>query len=489
MHIDRLLEIKSKKDKGIKDKSIIVIGDIMLDMYMYGEVKKISPEAPVPVININNEKVTLGGAANVANNIAKLGGRVYLAGVVGNDLEKDVVISLLEESMINYEGIVTSNRPTTKKTRIISQNQQIIRIDQEINNEIEIGLVNQLINWVKDLSKDQIDCVILSDYKKGVCTDELCKSIIAICNEHNIPVLVDPKGASWEKYSGAFLVTPNVKELSEVAKKDLTNNDNDIMLYGYEALKDYNIKNLLITRSEKGMTLVNKSDITNIPTEAKEVYDVSGAGDTVISTLTFLIANDFEISEAVRISNKSAGIAVSHFGTYAVSLEEIISEIQDEQLKMNTKIVDLDTLVKIVAKHNEQDKKVVFTNGCFDILHTGHTRYLNEARKLGDILIVGLNSDESVKRLKGESRPINHQNDRGELLAALSFVDYVCIFDEDTPENLIREVKPDILVKGGDYKIEDIVGREYAKEVRTINFVQGYSTTNIINKIGDKNEK
>lgn len=472
--------------------NVLVVGDIMLDRYLYGDVKRISPEAPVPVININKEQNVLGGAANVANNLYALGCRVFLCGTLGEDFNGSIIDSLLESTSINFDGIIKDNRKkTTTKTRIIGFNQQMMRLDVEENKGIDADIEDTLIKAIDEvINKQNINVVIISDYNKGVCTEKLCKYTISKCDKKNINVIVDPKCDKWDKYSYCDFIKPNVKELGQVVGKIINDEEEEIVYYAKDILKKYNISNILVTRSEKGMIFINNNTVINIPTYSREVFDVSGAGDTVVSVLASLLAVNLDLEDIIKITNVAAGISVRRIGTYAVSCGEIINELNENKcLNFSNKIMDVIDLKKALDNWRNEGKRIVFTNGCFDILHAGHIDYLSKSAKLGGKLIVGLNSDDSVKRLKGKFRPIIGQKERAILLAALSFIDAVIIFDEDTPEELLRFVKPDILVKGGDYKIENIVGRQYATETKVIPVVQNCSTTGIISKVASTIER
>lgn len=461
--------------------SVLVIGDVMLDVYYFGEVSRISPEAPVPIVRILNRKNTLGGAGNTIKNIAGLGAKPYLIGTVGKDNNKNILNNLLDN--FNVEAILIEiDTPTITKMRIISANQQILRLDfeeiKEINNNTFIKIKNGIERFIR-----KVQAIIISDYGKGVCTFRLCQYLINRVNKLKIPIIVDPKGPNWSKYKGSTIITPNVRELSEVVGRDVLNDDKDIENCGLKILDKFDLKYLIITRSEKGISLVSRKDICHFTTKAKEIYDISGAGDTVVGTTSVLLANDFNLIEAVKLANIAAGIVVSKFGTAPITREEFLDVLNGNG---SSKIVSLKTLLEIINDLRSKEKKIIFTNGCFDILHKGHITYMKEAKKLGDILIVGMNGDSSVRRLKGKDRPINNQESRAAVLANLEFVDYVIIFKEATPFNLIKAIKPDVLVKGGDYKIKEIVGREFAKEVKIIPFVKDYSTSNIIKAIKDK---
>lgn len=467
----------------IRSCHVLVIGDLMLDKYYFGDIKRISPEAPVPVVNLKEETKTLGGAANVANNLVHLGCKVSLAGVVGNDQGREELFELLEYKGVDVSGIVTDNRFTTTKTRIISGNQQVLRIDQEEQIEITDASLKQFEEWISAKFNTEIyDSIIISDYGKGFCRKELCQLAISFAKKKGIPIVIDPKGEDWGKYIGATMITPNLKELGDLLRKDILNQDQTIYEYGPMLRNKYALEYLLITRSEQGMSLIGADEMLHIPTLAKEVFDVSGAGDTVISTLAALIGIGIPINDAVKVANIAAGIVVGKVGTYAVHEDDLIEEL--ELLNEDKNKIYFDKKYQsVINKWKSKGHSIIFTNGCFDLLHIGHATYLQRAKKMGDKLIVGLNSDKSVKRLKGASRPIVLERDRAKMLSFFEFVDAVIVFDEDTPENLIADIRPDVLVKGGDYQAEAVLGKEYAGRVEILPFVDGYSTTTIIEKI------
>ena len=332
-------------------------------------------------------------------------------------------------------------------------------------------------NVIKNITSEMSKCsaVVISDYGKGFCTYKVCEEVMRLAGSRGIPVIVDPKGSDWRKYAGATTITPNVKELAEAVGRHVENADEDVVLAAREIIERTRVDYLVVTRSEKGISIVRPVDHIHIPTEAREVFDVSGAGDTVVASLALCLSMGLDISEAVKVANKAAGIVVSKVGTAPILLSELNNTFAE-----NSKIVTRSQLTENLKKAREMRRKVVFTNGCFDILHKGHVTYMRKAASLGDVLVLGLNSDASVKRLKGDSRPLNSEMDRAEVLAALEFIDYIVIFDEDTPYELIKAVQPDVLVKGGDYKIEDVVGADIARKTVLIDFVDGYSTTKTI---------
>ncbi|VVB82631.1 FAD synthase [uncultured archaeon] len=452
---------------NFSNAKIVVIGDVMLDKYIFGNVSRISPEAPVPIITVNEETYRLGGAANVAANISSLGGNVSLFGFVGNDENSKILSSLARETGIKY--FFDANHKTTVKERIIGREQQMIRLDREDNSQKYFP--SRMLESLKRESLDS-DVIIVSDYAKGCVTEDLIK----VLKSFNKKIIVDPKPQNTFLYSNSFLITPNEKEALEMSSKK------DVYSAG-KYLKDNLNCNVLVTRGEKGMILFSDTQI-EIPTVAKEIYDVTGAGDTAIATLSLALSCGSSLEEAVILANHSAGISVGKLGTSAVSIDELRKEFFQEE---KNKILDYSALSEKLEQYHFQNKKICFTNGCFDILHPGHISYLNQAKKMGDVLIVGLNSDDSIKKLKGESRPINNQRDRATMLSALESVDVVTVFAEETPYELIRKIRPDVLVKGGDYSPEQIVGREFAKETKIIPFLPGYSTTKIISKLnGEK---
>ncbi|MFI3314581.1 MAG: D-glycero-beta-D-manno-heptose-7-phosphate kinase [Rikenellaceae bacterium] len=467
----------------IKDKRVLVVGDIMLDSYYIGDVKRISPEAPVPVVKVTDSYNKLGGAANVANNLLGLECKPYVVGAVGEDNNGQIIKDKLSE--LDIETIIeTSPFPTVTKTRVVGNDQQVVRIDFEsdkffLTKEKESFIIASIKKII-----DKIDIVIISDYNKGFCSDYICKEVIKTAKTAGKIIVVDPKGKSWDKYKDATIVTPNIKELADISEEEVSNDDSTIHSIAKKVIAKYNLTSLLVTRSEKGISYINPKLSLNIPTEAREVFDVSGAGDTVIATFSVAQAANFSISDSIFLANKAAGIVVGKMGTSPILYNELESQLMFQN--SGDKIISIDKLKSLVKMYKLQNRKIIFTNGCFDILHKGHVTYLERAKALGDILIVGINSDSSVKRLKGENRPINNEDARATILAALSSVDYIVSFSSDTPFELIKEIKPSVLVKGGDYSTENIVGKEFAENTVTIPFIEGYSTTNILEKAVDK---
>jgi D-beta-D-heptose 7-phosphate kinase/D-beta-D-heptose 1-phosphate adenosyltransferase len=461
---------------------ILVIGDLMIDHYLWGGCERISPEAPVQVVDIARETTVLGGAGNVINNLVTLGARVSVAGVIGDDENGVELKNMLASLGASCEGlIVQQGRKTSKKSRIIASNQQILRYDKESKDSIESQSAQNLIAYVSSIV-DQCDMVILSDYGKGVITEAVAQGIIVSAKVKGKKVLVDPKGKDYSKYSGAYLLTPNKKEASEAT--GIVIKDESSLREALLSLKSTcDLQCSMITLSEDGIAIYD-DNMRRYPTVAKEVFDVTGAGDTVIASLSFALSCGLSIDEAAPFANHAAAVVVGKIGSATVTIDEI--ETYESSLHQSTSDVHIKSKTEIVAisqRLKSEGKRVVFTNGCFDILHVGHVKYLQEAKSYGDALIVGLNSDSSVRELKGPTRPVNPQDDRAYILAALESVDYVVMFSDETPYELIKNIAPDILVKGGDYEGKSVVGAEFAGELRLVQFVDGKSTTATISRI------
>ncbi|MBU9725186.1 D-glycero-beta-D-manno-heptose 1-phosphate adenylyltransferase [Lachnospiraceae bacterium ASD4241] len=474
--------------KLIKPKNILVIGDVMIDTYYRGNVRRISPEAPVPVFHKVKEYSVLGGAANVAANLTAAGQHAAIMSVIGNDSAGKHLCDLFSAAGIDYEFLMRkTTRTTTVKTRLVGQNhQQLLRVDDEdaqlISAEDESDLIQVLLEGIS-----HYDLVILSDYLKGLFTLDFTQKVLKLCRDYGIAVIIDVKDTAVEKYDGAFLLKPNRKELHALTQLPV-DSINDIKEASFALCSKCHAEYVLTTCGADGMVLVAKDkSFSKIDCVSREVYDVTGAGDTVIAYLAAGLANHLSMDISLQIANAAAGIQVSKVGTSSVSVGEVERYFQEETICRSSKIIDRTQVQNLRNKY--QDKKIVFTNGCFDLLHIGHVRYLQEAAKLGEILIIGVNSDSSVRRLKGENRPVNNQTDRMEILAALEYVDYVVLFDEDTPLELIKEVQPDFLVKGGDYRPDEVVGRDIVEArggcLKLIPFIDGISTSEIIKKIND----
>ncbi len=459
---------------------VLVLGDVMLDRYWFGGTNRISPEAPVPVVKVQEIEERAGGAANVAMNIAALNVPVALHGIIGQDDAGRALDTLLNNHHIQNHCVAVSTHPTITKLRILSRHQQLLRLDFEegFHNVDSTDLLAKL--WQEITA---YGALILSDYGKG--TLESVQQMIQIARQANVPVLIDPKGTDFERYRGATLLTPNMSEFEAVVGH--CQSEDEIVEKGLKMIADFDLSALLVTRSEKGMTLIRPNQTPfHLPTQAKEVYDVTGAGDTVISVLATAIADGRPYEEACYLANAAAGVVVGKLGTSTITPTELENAIHHRE-ETGFGVMDETTLKAIIVEAKARGEKIVMTNGCFDILHPGHVSYLENARKLGDRLIVAVNTDESVKRLKGEARPINDLNARMAVLAGLASVDWVVPFEEDTPQRLIGEILPDLLVKGGDYKPEEIAGSEEVwangGEVKVLNFENGCSTTNVIKKI------
>ncbi|WP_273418878.1 D-glycero-beta-D-manno-heptose-7-phosphate kinase [Veillonella caviae] len=471
---------------SLPNLKIAVVGDIMVDRYVFGDVSRISPEAPVPVNRVSSVKEVLGGAGNVASNLANLDCQVYLGGVAGDDDHGRMLQQLLDEDGVNTSGVLyEKNRSTITKMRILGDRQQMMRLDFETIRPIDSDEESKLVNWLETLCKDGLQGIVVSDYGKGVCTASLLSHVFRLAKEHNVQTIVDPKGSDWSKYDGATCITPNVKELGESVGYVVDNTDEAIIAAAKEVLTKLDIEYIVATRSAKGITVVAKDGRTwHNPATQQEVFDVSGAGDTVVSMMITCLTSRLSMRLALHIANGAAGIVVSKVGTYPIHRSELIELWQSLQEGKHTKpLYTKEEMKSRIDQWQANNEVVVFTNGCFDILHRGHITYLQEAAQLGRHLIIGLNSDDSVKRLKGETRPIVSEQDRAALLSALGCVDGVVLFEEDTPADLLAYLRPNILVKGGDYKKEDIVGRESVDEVEVLSFKEGYSTSDIVKKI------
>jgi D-beta-D-heptose 7-phosphate kinase / D-beta-D-heptose 1-phosphate adenosyltransferase len=469
-----------------KSPKLLVIGDLMIDHYLWGSCERISPEAPVQVVNVKNESSVLGGAGNVINNLNALGAQVDVISVIGGCEISDELKALLSNIKVDAQYLITQkDRITSKKSRIIASQQQVVRYDRESTDEISDESQKEILNTFNRIIINY-DAVLLSDYGKGVLTKELTRSLITISNKNNKKVLVDPKGLDYSKYKGAFLLTPNKKEASEATQISI--GDDESLTQAITQLKtEFDLDVSLITLSEQGVAIYDDKIRTH-PTVAREVFDVTGAGDTVLASLGFALACGYKIDDAVKFSNLAAGVVVGKIGSATATLNEIIE--YESSLNKSSSDAHIKTLDEITALSTElktRGKKIVFTNGCFDILHAGHVRYLETAKSYGDVLILGLNSDRSVSALKGENRPINLELDRAYILAALEAVDYVVVFDEDTPYELMKAVQPHILAKGGDYEGKEVVGQDIADELKLVQFVDGKSTTKTIEKIQKSN--
>lgn len=443
-----------------KNVSVLVVGDLMLDQYVYGTIDRISPEAPVSVVNWRSEKSGLGGAANVAHNLAQLGCRVFLAGIAGADAAAEELLKIAKSMGIDTASVVTdAGRPTTLKTRVIAHGQQVIRIDREMRAEINDALAKSVMEYVRKCLP-AVDGVILSDYAKGVLTPALCASVIQAANSQHKRVLVDPKGHDFSKYKGAFLLTPNKKELAEATHMPVQN-EADIRKAADALFRVVECEAILVTRGEEGMSLFSeKTAGVNIQTEVRDVFDVTGAGDTVISMLGRLLFAGVDLLPAAELANIAALLKGAKLGAHAINADELLAYVRERELRSRGKTLDLTQLKRVVGLAHSQGRKVVLTNGCFDLLHVGHVQFLQRAKAFGQMLIVAINDDRSVRKLKGNGRPLIGAADRAGIIAGLESVDHVIVFSEATPLQLIKELAPDILVKGGNYKLEEVIGRK-----------------------------
>lgn len=468
----------------VENLPLAVIGDVMLDRYLFGSVQRISPEAPVPVHAVKRAEMRLGGAGNVVANLARLGASARLYSAVGAD-EAGAAISSLIDELPSAENRLSfdPSRETTAKMRIVGGQQQMLRVDFEQRLPLSTQAADALLARLEQDISAGLRGVVISDYDKGICTEYLCHRVIELCQKCRVSVVVDPKGTAWEKYSGADLVTPNVAELSLVCGHPVANDDDEVVTAAREISRRYRLERLAVTRSENGITLVAAAgEVTNHPATAREVFDVSGAGDTVCAVLAATCALGVSADTALYLANRAAGIVVGKVGTYPITRQDMeIPETETEDAAAG--VFSAAALEKRIRGWQARGETVVFTNGCFDLLHRGHVSYLEAAAKLGQRLVVAVNSDASVRRLKGETRPISRAQDRAYLLQALRCVDAVTIFEEDTPAQLLSLLRPDILVKGGDYRPEDIIGGEFVRSVKVLPFVEGYSTTETVRRV------
>ena len=457
---------------------IFVMGDVMLDRYLFGSTDRVSPEAPVPVVRITKTDDRPGGAANVAINLSKVGIQTSLFGVIGQDVEGKLLENLLISENIKCNLKTTENLNTTIKTRIQSRGQQLIRFDRD-------AALERVQSFKKDVESNllDIDAIIISDYAKGVTSG--IAEIIKICKANHILTLVDPKGFDFKKYAGVDILTPNQNEFEAVVGG--CDSDNCLVKKALEMIRELELKALLITRSDKGMLLVRSNgEHYFLDTRARDVFDVTGAGDTVIAIFAAALASGTDILSSAKIANLAAGVVVGKIGVAYIDQMELQNQIS-KSFEDNRGIQSLSQLNKLVNFSHRNSEKIIMTNGCFDILHAGHIAYLEEAKSLGDRLIVAVNDDNSVKQLKGSMRPINSLNDRMMVLSGLACVDWVISFSEETPLSLIKKIKPHVLVKGGDYSLDDVIGGkeviQNGGEVRILSFKKGFSTTAIIEKL------
>lgn len=471
---------------NIKGKKVMVFGDLMLDEHIWSRVKRISPEAPVVVADVTRISHVPGGSGNVACNIATLGGIPVLIGLVGQDSSGDKLTNALKNLDIPTNHLIKNNlRPTILKSRVIAGSQQVVRVDREDKTPLQAELSEKVLKQAISLVP-KVDAIVISDYGKGLVSNRNCQEIIKAAKKHKKPILIDPKGSDYKKYKGATIITPNLGE-AEVASGIKILEDKSLFKAGEILLKSVDSPYVLITRSENGMSLFsNKEQPHHVPGIPKEVFDITGAGDTVIAVLAMSLSAGISIKDACHLANIAGSIKVTKIATQPVYYNELFEALEEKE-PASRKIKTRKELEEIIKNLKSEGDTIVFTNGCFDILHLGHVRYLKDAKKLGDVLIIGLNSDSSVRKLKGPTRPYVPEHERAEILASLEAVDFVVIFDETRPDNLIKVVQPDIHVKGGDYKISELPERKIVKElggkIVVIPPTEGRSTTNIIERI------
>jgi D-beta-D-heptose 7-phosphate kinase / D-beta-D-heptose 1-phosphate adenosyltransferase len=489
--LPELHSILNLLEGGFSQLKVLVIGDIMLDRYIHGDVDRISPEAPVPILRHARRYERAGGAANVAMNLAGLGCQTFLGGFWGSDSEQIELAAILERAGVDTVGVVATSLPTISKTRIVGRTQQLIRLDIESRDGPPTAELQRLQERATELVA-KVHAVILSDYGKGAVSVALCEAVIRAARAIGVPVLADPKTPDFSKYTGATTICPNLGELS-AATGVAAHHTEQLLAAGQALVTEHDLKFLTVTMSEKGISVLRSAStgstaIYHSPARAREVFDVSGAGDTVIATLAAGLAGGLQVETAVELANLAAGIVVSKVGTVPVTAHELIAVLTPSSgFSAGEKILDLERIKLRVAEWRASGETIVFTNGCFDLLHVGHITLLEDCRRFGSKLVLGLNADVSVCRLKGPSRPIVSERERARVMAALAAVDAVVLFEEDTPLELIRALKPNVLVKGGDYTIETVVGHEdviaAGGRVEIVPTVDGFSTSNIVRKL------
>ena len=471
---------------------VLVVGDFMLDAYIYGDALRISPEAPVPVLKVTKTEYSCGGAGSVVTDVAALGGAAVCLGVIGEDQNGGILKKMLTETGAETSGLLTvTDRPTISKQRLIGlaqhrHQQQLFRMDEECDEPLSIELNEMILQTYRD-QLASVDIVCLQDYNKGLLSSSICKQMIESAVKANKKVIVDPSlTGDYSKYSGATLITPNRQEASLAVGIEINTAD-DVAKAAEELIEKLKLEAVVITLDKEGAYLRTKKVNEIIPTRPRTVYDVTGAGDMVLATLAITLAADCDYKTAVELSNITGGIEVEKFGATTVTIDEIINEIISQNRSKGGKVRSVDSLIAELNWHRRQKETIVFTNGCFDVVHKGHIEFLKFCRNRGDIVVVGLNSDSSVKKIKGPDRPINNQHDRAAVLAAMETVDYITVFDEPDPLSLIEKVRPEILVKGEDWSEKGVVGQEfiesYGGKVVLAPLVEGKSSTTTIEKI------
>lgn len=485
---DDLNRIQEMVRNDFYGKSVLVVGDLILDRYLWGDVNRISPESPVPVVQLVRENEVGGGAANVALNLAGLGLHVAIAGFVGRDANRNRLLDILAKEKIDAGAVVTKDGWTTiTKTRIISGHQQMLRVDREEPLNLTAEEKAALLAGIRERMEKKPAAIILSDYAKGTLSEEVCREIISAARAGGIPVFVDPKGDDFRKYTGATAVSPNRQELAAVCRLPVGDLDR-LLNAGQELAERLALDFLAVTLSGQGIALLEEKSLRRIPASAREVFDVSGAGDTVIAVMVAGLVAGLTRLEALQLANLAAGVVVGRVGTAPIQKEDLLKSLSAEQvIEQSEKICLLKELGPKVEAWRTRGERIVFTNGCFDLLHAGHVTYLAKAKRLGGRLIIGLNTDRSVTALKGEGRPIIGQDDRARVLASLAVVDAVVLFDQDTPLELIRALRPDVLAKGADYSEDQVVGgedvRSWGGEVALIELVDGKSSSLIVQSL------
>ena len=466
---------------------VLCVGDLMLDRFIYGEVSRISPEAPIPVIRVGDEKTMPGGAGNVVRNIAALGDSACFLSVVGDDNEGRALTGLIGgEALIDSCILTDHGRPTTVKTRYLADGQQLFRADTETTRPISRENVAHIGRKVADAATG-VDVIAVSDYAKGLVTEDLLADLVRSAHATGKPLVIDPKGFDFSRYRGASVLTPNRHELAQTVQAD-TDDNASVAAAARRIIEKWDIGAVLVTRSELGMSLVTESSVHHLTAEAKEVFDVSGAGDTVLATFCVALGRGFSLLDSARLANLAAGIVVGKVGTAVVFEDDLVrASYSSDWSRTEAKIVSLAAAKDQVERWRRAGQRLSFTNGCFDMLHPGHVAMLNGARGATDRLIVGLNSDESVRRLKGPDRPVQSETARAQVLASLSSVDLVVVFAENTPLALIDGLRPDVLAKGADYRVEEVVGadivKEYGGRVLLVPLTPGHSTSNTIARV------
>ena len=470
---------------GFGHPRVLVVGDLMLDKYVWGEVERISPEAPVPVLRTGRHSEQPGGAANVAMNLAGLGARVTVMGFGGGDDDQHALETLLRAAGVKFSIVACPGSPTTSKLRVLAGHQQLLRMDCEAKPGYSARAAANLLGQVMD-ALAEASVVVLSDYAKGVLSERVCRTIIAAARNAHVPVVVDPKGSDFTRYRGATTICPNARELA-AATGEPAGDPKWLLAAGQSMAASLNLQYMLVTLSEKGIAILRPDSREHVPAAARQVYDVSGAGDTVVAVVAAALASGVAIETAARLANVAAGIVIGKVGTVPIQRGELLGALSEElQPGSDEKVIATETMLARVANWRSRGLQVVFTNGCFDLLHVGHIALLEQARRMGDRLIVAVNSDRSVQKLKGPDRPLVQEQDRARILAALAAVDAVVVFDESTPLRLIEAIRPDVLVKGGDYCDVDVVGaaelRGWGGRVELVPLVAGCSTTSLIER-------